>query len=142
MFIPTTSVLGLIATYTVIVYGNGPSTPIERKSQVMDNLPKDLAEALSTPTETKSRVQPLAPTVEVKGNELFNPSYPTFDVDLEFQTDLDNQKFTEGLRAAFLNRGRILAPNAYIFVRKKEDGDWLIFDTRNEQAFLVKKGGN
>lgn len=143
----STSVLGLIATYTVIVYGNGPSTPIERKSQVIDNLPKDLADALSTPTETKSRVQPIAPTVEVKGNELLlktlspNLSYPTFDVDLEFQTDLDNQKFTEGLRAAFLNHGRILAPSAYIFVRKKEDGDWLIFNARDEQAFLVKKGG-
>lgn len=142
----STHVLGIIATFTVIVYGNGLSTSTETKSQVIDNLAEDLADALSTPTETKNRAHPLAPTVEVKGNELLlktlspNPSYPTFDIDLEFQTDLDNQKFTEGLRAAFLNHGRILAPNAYISVRKKDDGDWLIFDGRNEQAFLVKKG--
>ena len=142
----STSVLGLIATYTVIVYGNGPSTPIERGSQIIDNPTEDLADTPSTSTETKSRVPPLASTVEVKGNELSlktlspNPSYPTFDIGLEFQNDLDNQKFTDGLRAAFLSHGRILAPSVYISVKKKEDGDWLIFNARDEQGFLVKKG--
>ena len=125
--------LGIYAKFTVYVYGKRVNDTSDLKSLDL-SLP---------PTDAKSQAPPPAPTVD----ELLlktlspNPSYPTFDMNLEFQTDLDNQKFTEGLRAAFLNHGRILAPNAYIFVRKKEDGDWLIFDSRHEQVFLVKKGG-
>lgn len=139
------NVLGIYAKFTVYVYGKRVNDTSDLKSLDLSHDTSDLKslDLSLPPTEAKSQAPPLAPTVD----ELLlktlspNPSYPTFDVDLEFQTDLDNQKFTEGLRAAFLNHGRILAPNAYISVRKTEDGDWLIFDSRHEQVFLVKKGG-
>ena len=92
----------------------------------------------------ENQAQPVAPAIEKKGNIIMktfspNSSYPTFDIDTAFQNDLDNQIFTEGLRAEFLRHGRILAPNAYIFVRKEEDGHWLILNARDDQSYQIKK---
>ena len=71
---------------------------------------------------------------------------PLFDINSSFQTDLDNEDFSEtvqnalekGLRKAFESDEISLSANVTVTV-KSEDDCWLITDTADEQTYTVRK---
>ena len=69
---------------------------------------------------------------------LGTPEERLFGIPLKFQTDLDNNHFSEDLRTAFGNYGLILPPNAKITINT-EQGKWLITIYGANQVTLVVK---
>ncbi len=63
-----------------------------------------------------------------------------FSVGLEYQTNLDSENISAGLRQEFANSGFALSRNATVLVQM-EGGEWRIDDWDNEKAYVVRKEG-
>jgi len=63
-----------------------------------------------------------------------------FDIDLEFQDDLDRKDIPDGLRSKFERNEIPLSGNAIVTIEKGIE--WLITDNGSKQTYTIKKEGN
>jgi hypothetical protein len=124
----------------------------DEEREMLDKIVNGILSAINAPATlvewdppTNRRQVPMSSTPETaqykaKSYTFSELNYSPFSIGFEYQVDLDNGRFSETLRNEFLNRGRILAPDANILIEKTSDDEWLIVDTLHAQGFYIKKG--